>query len=80
MVVNNSSVIITIIAMLKIIIVKMIIIFSGSPGFSGEGVRARQKKRRGVEGGRSPPLRGGLGGTEPPPFANGSNTSRNTKK
>ena len=35
------------------------------------------KKKRGVEGGRSPP-RGGVGGAEPPPFANGSNTSRNT--
>ena len=36
------------------------------------------KKKRGVEGGRSPPRGGGWGGAEPPPFANGSNTSRNT--
>ena len=35
------------------------------------------KKKRGVEGGRSPPRGGGWGGAEPPPFANGSNTSRN---
>ena len=35
------------------------------------------KKKRGVEGGRSPPRGGGWGGAEPP-FANGSNTSRNT--
>ena len=36
------------------------------------------KKKRGVEGGRSPPRGGGLGGgRSPPPFANGSNTSRN---
>ena len=36
------------------------------------------KKKRGVEGGRSPPGGGGWGGRSPPPFANGSNTSRNT--
>ena len=41
-------------------------------------MRARLKKKRGVEGGRSPSLRGGLGGAEPPPFANGSYASRNT--
>ena len=35
------------------------------------------KKKRGVEGGRSP-LRGGVGGAEAPPFANSSNISRNT--
>ena len=35
------------------------------------------KKKRGVEGGRSLP-RGGFGGAEPPPFANDSNTCRNT--
>ena len=35
------------------------------------------KKKRGVEGGRSPPRGGGWGGRSPPPFANGSNTSRN---
>ena len=34
------------------------------------------KKKRGVEGGRGPPRGGGWGGS-PPPFANGSNTSRN---
>ena len=39
-------------------------------------MRARLKKKWGVEGGRSPPRGGGWGG--PPPFANGSNTSRNT--
>ena len=37
------------------------------------------KKKRGVEGGRSPPWGGGVGGgRSPPPFANGSSTSRNT--
>ena len=36
------------------------------------------KKKRGVEGGRSPPAGGVGGGRSPPPFANGSNTSRNT--
>ena len=36
------------------------------------------KKKRGVEGGRSPPRGGVGGGRSPPPFANGSNTSRNT--
>ena len=35
------------------------------------------KKKRGVEGGRSPRRGGGWGGRSPPPFANGSNTSRN---
>ena len=35
------------------------------------------KEKRGVEGGRSPPPAGGVGGGGPP-FANGSNTSRNT--
>ena len=35
------------------------------------------KKKRGVEGGAAP-CGEGVGGAEPPPFANGSNTSRNT--
>ena len=36
------------------------------------------KKKRGVEGVAAPPA-GGVGGwRSPPPFANGSNTSRNT--
>ena len=40
-------------------------------------MRARLKKKEGVEGGRSPPRGGVGGGRSPPPFANGSNTSRN---
>ena len=42
-------------------------------------MRAWLKKKAEGRGGRSPP-RGRDWGAEPPPFANGSNTSRNTKK
>ena len=68
--ISMHPLIIIVTAILKIIIVTMIIIISGSPGFRGECVPGL-KKKWGVEGAapgrRSPPL-----------FANGSNTSRNT--
>ena len=66
-----------IIAILKIIVIIMIIIMSGSSWVLGESVRARLEKKGEVEGGR--PARGGWGGRSPPQFANGSGTSRNTK-
>ena len=41
-------------------------------------MRARLKKKAGGRGGAQPPA-GGVGGVgAPPPFAKGSNTSRNT--
>ena len=61
---------------LKIIIVMRIISFVVS-GFRGERRARLQKKSGGSRGAQSPPRRG-LGGSGAPPFANGSNTCRNT--
>ena len=59
-----SNIIIVVIAILKIIIVMSFVISDFR--VSGESVRARLKKKRGVEGGRSPPRGGGWGGRSPP--------------
>ena len=55
-----------IIAILKIILVIMRIIVSGSPGFEGRACVPGLKKKRGVGGGRGPPPRGVGGGRAPP--------------
>ena len=59
----------------------MIIIISGSSSSLGVGracVPGSKKKSGGSRGGAAPPAGGVGGGRSPPPFANGSNTCRNT--